>query len=343
MSLLVVPSDTSAAGGDVPDASYKLLAGNYLRKQLRKLRKHVARVPDREDIEDVHQARVASRRLRAALKLFDDCFSGGEVKRWRKQLRKLAKSLGKARDLDVQIEWVASVADGLDKCRERPGVRRLVLRLRQQRDAVQPEVVRGCERFAEKRALVEMRSAVKDLVRAGRGAPAGSAYVFASAGQHIGERLHDLMDLAGGLADPDAAETHHDMRIAAKRIRYTMESCSAGYAGALDEPIAVAKQLQGELGDVHDCDVWIEQLDDFRETELARTRGYCGHTRPFGRIAPGIEYLRDLRRHQRAETFERACTAWRQATEAGVWRRLDGTLRARVSLPGPEEGEGNPG
>src|SRR5262249_11797550 len=91
-----------------------------------------------EDIEDLHHARVASRRLRSLLPLFTVCLSRQTSKRWRKHLRRLTRALGVARDTDVQMAWAQHFLDHKASTQERPGVERLLLRLLQQRDALHP-------------------------------------------------------------------------------------------------------------------------------------------------------------------------------------------------------------
>ncbi|MFH1922387.1 MAG: CHAD domain-containing protein, partial [Planctomycetota bacterium] len=56
------------------DGSYQLLAGRYVRRQIRQLIGQLEGMRKADDIEFVHRARVASRRLRAALGIFRDCF-----------------------------------------------------------------------------------------------------------------------------------------------------------------------------------------------------------------------------------------------------------------------------
>ena len=56
------------------DSGYRLLAARYIRRQVRQLAEQLDGVRAAEDIEFVHRARVATRRLRAALRLFGKCF-----------------------------------------------------------------------------------------------------------------------------------------------------------------------------------------------------------------------------------------------------------------------------
>lgn len=72
---------------------------------------HADRVLEIDDIEPVHDMRVATRRLRAALEAFQPCFPG---KPWRKALRRvkaLGDALGERRDRDVQIELMTGLID----------------------------------------------------------------------------------------------------------------------------------------------------------------------------------------------------------------------------------------
>src|SRR5206468_5732412 len=75
------------------------------------MRFHLARMIDREpgvrtgdDIEDVHKMRVATRRQRAAWRMFGEAFRKGRTKPYQAGLRSLARRLGAVRDLDVLLE-----------------------------------------------------------------------------------------------------------------------------------------------------------------------------------------------------------------------------------------------
>ena len=61
---------------------------------------------------------------------------------------------------------------------------------------------------------------------------------------------------------------HHKMRIRAKWLRYTMEAFSPLYADELSGEIKLVKQFQDTLGEMHDCDVWIESIPKL-ESQIA--------------------------------------------------------------------------
>ena len=317
------------------DPSYQLLACQYLRKQLDALIKEVHGVRVNEDIEPVHQARVASRRMRAALNMFGDCFDAKKVGQWQKRIRKVTKGLGAARDLDVQIVFLEQFLAGLDAKdrRYRPGVKRLCLRLRQQRDVVQPKVLKTLDALEKGNAMAEMHGELEKtlfLLRH-RAVSVQSPYVLAQAAAYIQGCRRELLAHEQTLADPQDTAGHHQLRIAAKRLRYTMEICDAAYDGKLSPIIKAVKRVQSLLGDIHDCDVWAADVEAFMEAERARTVAYFGHYRPFNRFKPGLQLLVDERLRCRDETFARLVEHWTILSEEHVWDRLAAVLR-----PGPE-------
>jgi len=85
------------------DLSYRLLAARFIRRQVKQLGEQFDGIRQGEDVEYLHRARVASRRLRAALRMFHDCWGPKKMKGWRKAIRRVTRGLGDARDKDVQI------------------------------------------------------------------------------------------------------------------------------------------------------------------------------------------------------------------------------------------------
>jgi len=144
------------------------------------------------------------------------------------------------------------------------------------------------------------------------------------------------MEYEDCLGDPQDQRQHHAMRIAAKRLRYTMEICSPVYEGRLDEFIRAVKGVQSLLGDIHDCDVWVENLAAFMEEERERTLAYYGHNRPFHRLELGLEYLRQERQVHRDEVFRQLVEHWQELNQAAFWERLVRTVQL-----GPDLGAGS--
>lgn len=99
----------------------------------RELFKYAKGVLDTTDIERVHDMRVASRRLRAALEVFEPCFPRREHRRALKDVKRLADALGARRDPDVAIAALDGLASKLP-APDRPGLIGFEQRLRAQQD-----------------------------------------------------------------------------------------------------------------------------------------------------------------------------------------------------------------
>jgi CHAD domain-containing protein len=87
------------------------------------------RVLDTDDIERVHDMRVASRRLRAALEVFAPCFPRDQHRELLRDVKALADALGRRRDPDVEIDALMKVRDGLP-AEDHPGADLLISRAR---------------------------------------------------------------------------------------------------------------------------------------------------------------------------------------------------------------------
>jgi CHAD domain-containing protein len=112
------------------DEAFSRAAARVIEVRAGEVFEHMPGVLDLGDIERVHDMRVATRRLRAALEVFEPCFPH---RRWRKTLKKvkaLADALGERRDRDVQIEFMEGLA-GEIPTGDRADVAALVERLRE--------------------------------------------------------------------------------------------------------------------------------------------------------------------------------------------------------------------
>ena len=318
----------------VADPGYQLLACRFLRKQLDVLRNELGGVRANEDSEPVHQARVASRRIRAALRMFAGCFDAKTVQRWQRQVKRLTRELGAARDKDVQIEFVEGVLARLDEedRRHRPGINRLLLRLRQSRAALQPEVIEVLDSLDKKHIFAQMCGYLEEVLFTLRSheVQACTPCVYEMAAMHIRARREDLKLCERALEDPQDASGHHQLRIAAKRLRYTLEICNSAYDGQLAEVIKAVKQVQSLLGDIHDCDVWAQEIETFIEQERLKTIEYHGHGRPFNRLRPGLLFLRDERLTHRRQTFTRLLEYWQELHAQQPWETLENTLESHL-------------
>src|SRR4051794_17034787 len=105
-------------------------------------------VLDTSDIERVHDMRVASRRLRAALEVFEPCFPKKAHRPVLKEVKALADALGERRDRDVNIEELERISQSLAS-EDRPGVGELIRALRSEQQAANAVVAEALERIEE--------------------------------------------------------------------------------------------------------------------------------------------------------------------------------------------------
>jgi len=110
-----------------------------------------------------------------------------------------------------------------------------------------------------------------------------------------------------------AVSAMHDMRIAAKRLRYLLELVGFCFGGVGEEAQARARALQDVLGEIHDCDVMLERIAASRDSE-----------------PDGFDALAARFRARRAVQFARFTTLWDAIEQSGLRDRL---LATTLSSP----------
>jgi CHAD domain-containing protein len=228
-----------------------------------------------EDPEGVHDMRVASRRLRSALRDFAPYMSEKRVAGVRVEVKRLADALGRVRDIDVEAAALEEAA------REAPeGVRAGVeerARARRAGGAQAREELAGelgedglarlRAEFAD--ALTKALGAARER-RKGKGGALRRGVSFGDVGRKVVvARWEELEKRAASLYRPFKTRRLHKTRISAKRLRYALElfvPCLGEELGDFAKEVA---RLQKSLGEVHDCDEWIASLG----VELSKREG----------------------------------------------------------------------
>jgi CHAD domain-containing protein len=118
-----------------------------------------------------------------------------------------------------------------------------------------------------------------------------------NAARIVRTRLDELRSFALTALEPSASTAQHDMRIAAKRLRYVLEITGPCFGPEAEAARDAAKRLQGVLGDIHDCDVMLPRVW-------------------------GIESLRALLRTRRELLFRQFVDLWDDENEKGTWINL---------------------
>jgi len=224
------------------------------------------------DAESLHQARVATRRLRETLPLVA---SGARQKKLDRRVRTLTRALGPVRELDVALQILDELSESGDM--PRAAVTRLRQAVRAERQALHDEMLRRVEGVdvekLRKRALAAAR---KTALKARSAGPAGDVAARTRAVRRA-EALRAAIESAAALYLPDRL---HDVRIAVKKLRYALEVSGTMSRSRAQGRLRTLKKAQDLLGRMHDLEVLI-----------ARTRGVQGSRR-----APSLELSGDLDR-----------------------------------------------
>lgn len=284
------------------------------------------------DPERIHDMRVSSRRLRAALPVFKDCFLPKRYHWWMKEVRRITRALGAARDEDVQIAFIREKISGSLDPVNLPGLEYLLKILLVQRDMLQPGVENAIGYLAKTAVVDDIREVLKD-VRGKKKKRPGSTYdmsLYRRAQIDIMERIQGMLVFESSLNDHTAIEEHHKMRIAAKWLRYTMEIYAPLYNGTIDPFIARAKEIQTFLGTLHDLDVWIGMLPIILADEKVLLQGQGRESTLYRVIEPGADSLLMECRMQREQGFREFQEFWRKNGGSSCWEDLEGLLGSPV-------------
>ena len=262
-----VPSKPKASE---TDASYCVFGTNILSKLLQSLQAQIQGVIESEEIEYVHKMRVASRRIRATMPLFQICFPKKKFKKWLTQVKKVTRLLGDARDLDVQIAFMQNYLEKLESTTDRPSLALLLKSYRDRRKTAQTIVESGLKELQNSVALKEMRELFEETDKELDKEPFHASSVREKAYWHIASRIDDFLELEKFVHQKNALLKHHEMRVKAKHLRYTMEAFSSLYKNDLTNEVAAVKEFQDALGEMHDSDVWIDNLKRYMTESEAK-------------------------------------------------------------------------
>ena len=136
--------------GIAPKKSLEACARRIITTRLHEMMSFKDGAIDGTDIEYVHDMRVSSRRLRAAMRNFADCFPKKKFRRHLKQVENITDTMGKVRDLDVLIDLFQKDMQTLSK-EEQVGVDHLIKHLQQERVEARKPMLNMFKELSESR------------------------------------------------------------------------------------------------------------------------------------------------------------------------------------------------
>ncbi len=160
-------------------------------------------------------------------------------------------------------------------------------------------------------------------------------------------RTDELFGFMPRAADPREVAHLHDMRIAAKRLRYILEiseACFGPYAAAAAKR---AKDVQDLLGEIHDADVVLPRLEAHERqvlaADVAHVRGRAGAAKdldpalagdpPHAEVHRGLASMAVFQRARRELLFDRFLELWQALGREGFRARLEFAVGERPPAP----------
>jgi CHAD domain-containing protein len=272
-----------------------------------------------KDPEYVHQLRVGTRRAGAALEIFRDRLPEKKYRKARKELKKVRRAAGQARDWDVFILALAEKQPETPAS-HRPGLNFLFGFAIAQRETAQahleetgPDYPFVLERLQADTVAAVCDPDVSNVHTLGQLARPMLAGLLAELDQAVAQNLEDYNRL-------------HQVRIIGKRLRYAMEVFADCFDPPFKEQIYPAvEEMQEILGNANDSHVATQRLAGLRDTLRKSWPG------EWKRFRPGIEGL--LRYHQRRLPQERKrfLAWWKQWQASGGERAFEALLKGSRS------------
>jgi len=217
-----------------------------------------------EDIEELHDMRVATRRMRAAFEVFADAYTTKSLKKLLKDLRLTGRALGKVRDLDVFIEKARLYAERLPE-EKRTDLEPLLSSWGQERESAREEMVKYLDSTKYEDFKQEYSEFLNTPFAGARQMPQDTLAprrVREIAPVLIYSRLAAVRAFDSILEDA-TIEQFHALRIEFKKLRYTVEFFREVLGEEARSVINDFKTIQDHLGDLNDAQVATQILRDY--------------------------------------------------------------------------------
>jgi CHAD domain-containing protein len=222
------------------------VASRLLARRAAALKRHV---PDAAEgsAHGVHQARVASRRLREAIPVLASGIKGAKPKKSLGKIKRLTRALGTVRELDVTIELIDELVS--KETLPRPAFELVRGRVVAERDRRRTVMLKRLDQVNQDK-LERRLTSMGELL-----AHADSEGWRDALGARVLKRSKSLSAAMAEAGHMYAPEQLHDVRIAAKKLRYAIELAKDTGVKSASAPVRVLKRVQDTLGRLHDLQV----------------------------------------------------------------------------------------
>lgn len=248
--------------GVLPDDPLAEAGRKVLRYHFVQMLRHEAGTRAGEDIEDLHDMRVATRRMRAAFEVFEDAFTGRAMRTHLKGLRATGRTLGRVRDLDVFMEKAHHYLDSLPE-EQRDGLRPLLHSWEQTREHAREAMVKYLDSHEYQAFKLRFDHFLNTPGAGARSVHAATPNLVREVTPGLIYTRYATVRAFDTILDGASLEQFHALRIEFKKLRYTVEYFREVLGPQSGEVIEEIKALQDHLGDLNDANVATHLLRDF--------------------------------------------------------------------------------
>lgn len=210
-----------------------------------------------DDLEELHDLRVAGRRLDAILRQFQS-FLPPEILRARATLKTVLRALGHVRDLDVALSELQDFSRKLPKA-DRAGVEPLKEHLKSERGRARAQMLSVLDSIWVQKNLQELILLLSRPVAASEASAADLA--LHASPSLIRRRFRKLRKRADLLRAGSSTEEFHEVRGQVKKLRYALEAVAALYGKPAADTVRALRRWQENLGVQQDAAVAMQRLN----------------------------------------------------------------------------------
>jgi CHAD domain-containing protein len=288
------------------------------------------------NIEHLHDMRVSVRRMRAVISILGESFDPKVMRKLQRGLRRTGRALGRVRDLDVFVERTRSDMERLSP-QQRSGLVPLVEALTDHREKLREEMILYLDGPKYTRFVESMEDFFEGYGKHARLPTTELGNAFPHRLRHVLPRLMH-QELAAVLAYDEHVRDGggsplmlHRLRIAVKRLRYTLEFFEDLLPGDIADVITRLRMMQDLLGEIHDGFVTIPMLEHLLERGEGKEMSIGAQQ---SRLLMGSTALRAyvaLRRRELSELLGRFSREWRDMLESDLAHCISSATHSMIS------------
>jgi CHAD domain-containing protein len=288
MSTVISNSVEPPALLPTPQTAPCICARQLIMERAAELVRHEAGTRAGEDIEALHDMRVASRRLREALEIFQFCFPPKTYDRLYERVRRVTRALGQARNADVAVAYFSELLSASENLLEQVALQDILRRLAKCQARARAAMQKELDKVRPDDLSGRLEKIFDKLAQNPPARQRGPRIVLLLARRLLAQRLREVFARQRAITGEEDAEGLHGLRIAVKKLRYALETLDFAAGENPKENLRFFKKLQTVLGDLHDRDVFIE-IVQIRSKKLQKqsfsTHLVNGHQMILGKIA----------------------------------------------------------